>query len=724
MKSIPTHQLPFPKLNFSNITKNPPSHTTPTFTSYHSISSKDSHNPTDNSSLNNYTFRNISSSSRNRNHHQLLINSERQINQSIYNQKPSRNAFIPLPSSAKSYQLNSSRSATARSGSKGNCLAKVPSGLNNEIEFMDIKLKCELISHKLSKLKNIVLPITDTNIKKFRTRNYNFEHITFHARTPLNYGKGYNGVNHGKCNTFDVDLNMMYQNKSELTKDNNNKRNDHEDGDNLSDIADNIVDAFEIEGGDKGNEGGSKSKVIDKEESINIQDGCDLNGSEKKMDKNNKEKSSSKKKKKIKKKVIKKVKKVKEHINENGNENKEGNNNEDIEEEIEEEVEVEVEETEEEEDEDEVNIESDDDDNENNENKSEKGLLRSRKKKKISKDNQEEANEDNNTKANEIDPNTNIDKQNSPQEEDTDGIISQIIKTAYANTDPKQLNNPNNQIKTDLININEYNEENYNHPQIYKSVQQPTKKGVSFSDESTVKIQYKDTDIITKLEIYDINENKLPFKPRNINRYLTLLMSEQEEDFPKPCILNSGDNSLLYSSLKTHVKSSAAKKKILQSLNQKNMIRKNIEMIQEISKRKSIYNIKAPNKRKGIKKPNCKKFRDNPQHFFTETLCERMIYAYDLKIEDIKDENEVKRLGKSHSPNKVRHFNVHEETNDFSEDKSKVKDNVKQSKGEVEFKKNIANIKINDAIKEDENENNCGDSNKKENMGSERKHSL
>ena len=397
----------------------------------------------------------------------------------------------------------------------------------------------------------------------------------------------------------------IFLNKSELTKDNNNKRNDHEDGDNLSDIADNIVDAFEIEGGDKGNEGGSKSKVIDKEESINIQDGCDLNGSEKKMDKNNKEKSSSKKKKKIKKKVIKKVKKVKEHINENGNENKEGNNNEDIEEEIEEEVEVE--ETEEEEDEDEVNIESDDD-NENNENKSEKGLLRSRKKKKISKDNQEEANEDNNTKTNEIDPNTNIDKQNSPQEEDTDGIISQIIKTAYANTDPKQLNNPNNQIKTDLININEYNEENYNHPQIYKSVQQPTKKGVSFSDESTVKIQYKDTDIITKLEIYDINENKLPFKPRNINRYLTLLMSEQEEDFPKPCILNSGDNSLLYSSLKTHVKSSAAKKKILQSLNQKNMIRKNIEMIQEISKRKSIYNIKAPNKRKGIKKPNCKKF--------------------------------------------------------------------------------------------------------------------
>ena len=719
MKSIPTHQLPFPKLNFSNLTKNPPSHITPTFTSYHSISSKDSHNPTDNSSLNNYTFRNISSSSRNRNHHQLLINSERQTNQPIYNRKSSRNTFIPLPSSAKSYQLNSSGSATARSASRGNCLAKVPSGLNNEIEFMDIKLKCELISHKLSKLKNIALPITDTNIKKFRTRNYNFEHITFHARTPLNYGKGYNGVNYGECNTFDVDLNMMYQNKSELTKDNNNKRNDNEDGDNFSDIVDNIVDAFEIEGGDKGNESkqdnadeGGKSKGIDKEESINIQDG-DLNGSEKKMDKDDKEKSSSKKKKKIKKKVIKKVKKVKEHINENGNE--EGNNNEDVEEEIEEEVEVE--ETEEEEDEDEVNIESED--NENNENKSEKGLLRSRKKKKISKDNQEEINE--------IDPNTNtnIDKQNSPQDEETDGIISQIIKTAYANTDPKQLNNPNNQIKTDLININEYNEENYNHPQNYQSAQQPTKKGVTFSDESTVKIQYKDTDIITKLEIYDINENKLPFKPRNINRYLTLLMSEQEEDFPKPCILNSGDNSLLYSSLKMHVKSSSAKKKLLKSLNQKNMIRKNIEMIQEISKRKSIYNIKAPNKRKGIKKPNCKKFRDNPQHFFTETLCERMIYAYGLKIEDIKDENEVKRLGKSHSPNKVRHFNVHEETNDFNEDKSKVKGNVKQSEGEVEFKKNIANIKINDAIKEDENEDNCGDSNKKENdMESERKHSL
>ena len=46
---------------------------------------------------------------------------------------------------------------------------------------------------------------------------------------------------------FSYPKHMMYQNKSELTKDNNNKRNDHEDGDNLSDIADNIVDAFEIE---------------------------------------------------------------------------------------------------------------------------------------------------------------------------------------------------------------------------------------------------------------------------------------------------------------------------------------------------------------------------------------------------------------------------------------------------------------------------------------------
>ena len=636
--------------------------------------------------------------------------------QPLYNQKSSRNAFTPLPSSTKSYQLNSSGSATARTGSRGNCLAKVPSGLNNEIEFMDIKLKCELISHKLSKLKNIVLPITDSNIKKFRTRNYNFEHITFHARTPLNYGKGYNGVQHGEYNTFDIDFNMLNQNKSELTKD--NKHNDNEDGDNLSDIVDNIVDAFEIEGGDKGNEskqdnideGGSKSKGINKEESINIQDECDLNGSEKKKEKDDKEKSSSKKKKKIKKKVLKKVKKVKEHTNEIDN-----NNNEDIEEEIEEEIEVE--ETEEEEDDEEIE-ESEENDN------GEKVILRSRKKKKLSKDKQEK-NEDNNTKTNEIVPNTNsnLDKQNSPQEEDTDGIISQIMQTAYANTDPKQLNNQNNQITTNLININEYNEEHYNHN--YQSAQQPIKKGVTFSDESTVKIQYKDTDIITKLEIYDINENKLPFKPRNINRYLTLLMSEQEEDFPKPCILNSGDNSLLYSALKTHGKSSATKKKILKSLNQKNMIRKNIEMIQEISKRKSIYNIKAPNKRKGIKKPNCKKFRDNPQHFFTETLCERMIYAYDLKIEDIKDENEVRRLGKSHSPNKVRHFNVHEEANEFSEDKSKTSANGKQSEEEEKFKKNIANVKIHDTIEEDEQEDNCGDSNKKQtDMSSDRKNSL
>ena len=330
--------------------------------------------------------------------------------------------------------------------------------------------------------------------------------------------------------------------------------------------------------------------------------------------------SGNKKKvrKKIQKKVVKTIKTPKVHIiqfkedkdggDENGNEEEIEGEDEEIEEEVEEEIEIEVSDNEEQKQQCDIS---------GNGNDKKVSSLKHKKKKRKSKDKNEIINEDinnntiktntainkdtvivvNTTNINNSTVNSNSDTANITNtavnkevekvkppkeeenkkfkiehkrainsEEEADLIISQIMKTAQIHAEEDEIklaHQLEEEAKEQLqqnnnTNINDYN----NKEQINEQVQKQVKKGVTFSDESLIKIQYKSKDVITKLEIYDINNCQLPFKPHNMSRYITLLMNEHDEEKPKPCIINSEHNSHLYSSLRSSTKSNKNKKRI------------------------------------------------------------------------------------------------------------------------------------------------------------------
>ena len=739
MKFVPYHRINPPKLNFSKLSLNPSQNAPLTSTSYHSTSSNILSHCPNTSSVESYSFRN-SNSSRNRPIQPLLSHSYRQNYQPI---NISRNMnHTSLQQFISSYNMNSSGSLTARSTSHNNSnKLKIPTplkGMNNDLEFLKIKLKCDLISHKLTKLNHIILPTSKStfpNINNLYPRNYLYNYN----------GKQYKVMQN---KTFDNTNNNNYNNNNihkNLKEDNND--------DNLSDIVDNIVNTFDLDGNsDKKTEGsveliGTLEEMVDMSKSnenmgfSNSKGGKFSIESEKKyieddlaidLDKEGESKKTKKVKKKIKKKVLKMVKRPKDelmHI-EDGNQELD---DEEIEEEVEEEIEVE--ESDEEEDEMERSEEENDEKeiNEEGTNNDNKPLLKSNKKQLVKEfkdeDNQEgnkeetkDDNKANKDEENETNNNNNVNAatndndelahiKNGNSEEETDLIISQIMKTANITEDifenknnspqsnSQQFQNQPNISKPNepLVNINEYVEMNNNNTNFNPTTASKTenqkpqpKKTVTFANESLVTIQYNENEQITKLKVFDINEEPLPFKPRNINRYLTLLMSENEENLPKPCIINSEDNSNLYSSLKHSRTNSARKRLFLQRIQpNKNIIRRNIEKIQEISRKRNIYNIKASAKKAKTKKKNCKKFTNNPQHFFTEKLCDRMYYAYGLKGDE-EEIKKAKRLERSCSPKVtgMKRFNLNE-IDSFKEGNNSTPNKKKKSK----WRKGEENIK-------------------------------
>ncbi len=63
---------------------------------------------------------------------------------------------------------------------------------------------------------------------------------------------------------------------------------------------------------------------------------------------------------------------------------------------------------------------------------------------------------------------------------------------------------------------------------------------------------------------------------------------------------------------------------------------RNIEFIKKVEKTGNLYgNIKDYVKRTpNSESKNCRKFMENPQHFFTEDLCDVMLLQYDIEPKD------------------------------------------------------------------------------------------
>jgi hypothetical protein len=144
---------------------------------------------------------------------------------------------------------------------------------------------------------------------------------------------------------------------------------------------------------------------------------------------------------------------------------------------------------------------------------------------------------------------------------------------------------------------------------------QRLEKKVHF-DENLIYINYDEDDYITELEITNQDGKILPYKEKDFTRYLRLLTSVN----PKKLQSNIA---------KSHKKRKKKKKtKIME---------RNIEFIKKIEKTGNLYNSNL--KDYGKKTPNsdgknCRKFMENPQHFFTEDLCDVMLLQYDIEPKD------------------------------------------------------------------------------------------
>ena len=77
-------------------------------------------------------------------------------------------------------------------------------------------------------------------------------------------------------------------------------------------------------------------------------------------------------------------------------------------------------------------------------------------------------------------------------------------------------------------------------------------------------------------------------------------------------------------------------------------MRKNIQLIKTIEdyKRKGLHypRTKKPRPHTPIPQHHCKKFRDNPQKFFTEDLCDNVLKAYRLKKKNNLFQNASKKV--------------------------------------------------------------------------------
>ena len=173
-----------------------------------------------------------------------------------------------------------------------------------------------------------------------------------------------------------------------------------------------------------------------------------------------------------------------------------------------------------------------------------------------------------------------------------------------------EVEEDNEQMKPERdYNIEIENENNKN------NYQQNKEKKVHF-DDKLVYINYDQDEYITELEITDQNGKILPYKEKDFTKYLRLLTSVSNNNKPPSSLA------------KTHKKRKKKKKtKIME---------RNMEFIKQVEKTGNIYgNMKEYEKKPpNSESKNCRKFMENPQHFFTEDLCDIMLLQYDINPKD------------------------------------------------------------------------------------------
>ena len=219
------------------------------------------------------------------------------------------------------------------------------------------------------------------------------------------------------------------------------------------------------------------------------------------------------------------------------------------------------------------------------------------------------------------------------------------------NNEEKNQTQNNNQISDEKKIINQKREEEIfqkdNYEKINKIKDIKKRKNLSFHEEDNIIIEYKQKDEITKINVYNFFGENQNFRPRNFNVIIEKLKRKKYKN-----------NSILFkNSLKKDLikeeKQNKSKgiKKIKNSKSKISISSKKEEMLlnKYILKK---GNSNPKNKKKNyIQKRNkiCKKFRNNPQLFYSEELCDLVIKSFDtdeecLNVKRDKSRNMMKKI--------------------------------------------------------------------------------
>ena len=241
-----------------------------------------------------------------------------------------------------------------------------------------------------------------------------------------------------------------------------------------------------------------------------------------------------------------------------------------------------------------------------------------------------------------LNSNNSYDKYDEEGEKVINSLIAQASQNNQNEEDIKNINiiekdkdNPLNKIPKNIIipkNINNEDIHKNLHEQIKKNknLNKKQDKKVSF-DENLIYINYNQNNKVINFNVSNQKNKLIQFKPINITKYFKILSSDTEMNKLKPVILNANKinvNNIINEITK---KEENKKNKSNNIISLKNKItQRNIDFIKIVQERGTVYNVSKEKARKKVELKNCKKFEENPQHFFTEKICDNILESYNI----------------------------------------------------------------------------------------------
>ena len=183
------------------------------------------------------------------------------------------------------------------------------------------------------------------------------------------------------------------------------------------------------------------------------------------------------------------------------------------------------------------------------------------------------------------------------------------------------------------------------------------KKKLSIHEEDNISIEYNQKDEITNLSIFGFFGEQKEFKPRNIN----VILEKLKRGKISPILLNRDCKDNLIKLPEKSEETEPVKKFHLNKKTLDKLMASNKEklLLNEYNLKKYNHTFQKIQKNKINKKKRiCKKFKNNPQQFFTEDLCNLVVKSFDIdENEDNKENNNIQINGEKNDDNYIQENN-------------------------------------------------------------------